>query len=294
MNHKTYGWLLMVVLAFGIDLPASPLQADKPIRIWPGLAPGENTGLKGTIQPYRKNEKPPVTRVEKITLPTMTYHPAKHPNGSAVVILPGGGFRKVVPDKEGSEFAAILNQAGLSVFVLSYRTQSAQDAQGWRKPLQDAQRAMAYVRFHSQRWGVEKKRIGLVGFSAGGNVAVRLLCGPAGKSYALQDPVDDIGHRPDFAMLIYPWNIQDAKSGKLVDGMKVPRSCPPTFMVHTHDDRSTSLGSVAFYVGLKQNRIPAALHVYANGGHGYGTRAVSGSQVGNWPAEAVRWIETLK
>ena len=80
----------------------------------------------------------------------------------------------------------------------------------------------------------------------------------------------------------------------VVDGMKVPSSCPPTFMVHTHDDRSTSLGSVAFYVGLKQNRIPAALHVYANGGHGYGTRAVSGSQVGNWPAEAVRWIETLK
>lgn len=224
----------------------------------------------------------------------MTFYPARDPDGSAVVILPGGGFGKVVPDKEGSEFATILNKTGMAVFVLSYRTRSTADAVGWKKPLQDAQRALALVRSNAEKWDLNKARIGLVGFSAGGNVAARLLCGPMTKSYAPRDPVDNVNHRPDFAMLVYPWNIYDAKTGKLVDGMQVPRSCPPTFIVHTHDDRSSSLGSVAFYVGLKRNGIPAALHVYSNGGHGYGTRAVQGSQVGNWPNRALGWIQTLK
>ena len=269
------------------------LSAADPIRIWPDLAPGEKTKLTGTLQPFRKNEKPPVSRVENITLPTMTFHPADKPNGAAVVILPGGGFAKVVPNKEGTEYSAILNRIGVAAFVLSYRTRGRGESEPWKKPLQDAQRAIAFVRAHAVDYQLKRDRIGLVGFSAGGNVAARLLCGGSRKTYPRIDAMDDQPHRPDFAMLVYPWNILDVKSGKLVDGVAVPADCPPTFLVHTHDDRSTSLGTVLFYVGLKQHRIPAALHVYSNGGHGYGTRPIPGSRISDWSSQSTGWLESF-
>ena len=270
------------------------VNADEPIAIWPNLAPGETTSKTGTQQPFRPNEEPPVVRVTDITYPTMSYHPAKTPNGSAILILPGGGFGKVVTNKEGSELAAILNRHGYSAFVLSYRTKSPADKNGWLKPLQDAQRAISLIRANSEKWNVKSDRVGLVGFSAGGNVAARLLCGEGTKSYRKIDARDEHSSRPDFAMLIYPWNIYDAKNSCLTDKLKVPKTCPPTFIVHTDDDRSTSLGAVQFYAELKMQSIPAAIHVYANGGHGYGTRHVKGSQVGNWPAAATSWLKTLK
>ncbi len=273
--------------------PLCSLAGD-PITIWPDLAPGETTRLTGTLQPFRKNEKPPVSRVENVTLPTMTFHPAEKPNGWSVVIFPGGGFGKVVPDKEGSEMATILNKSGVSAFVLTYRTRSKADKNGWMKPLQDGQRAIAFVRANAKKWKLQKDKIGLIGFSAGGNVAARLLCSENVKAYRPVDAIDKTSHRPDFAMLIYPWNIYEPQNGTLVDDMRVPKSCPPTFIVHTDDDRATSLGSVMFYVGLKKNNIHSALHVYANGGHGYGTRPVKNSQIGNWAAESVKWLETLK
>lgn len=268
--------------------------AGDPIRIWPGLAPGESTEETGKILPFRKEENPPVTRVVDISCPTMEYFPAKSRNGRCVVILPGGGFGKVVPDKEGSEFARILNQAGVSAFVLQYRTKGKNDKVGWKKPLQDAQRAIAWVRANALKYDVKPNQIGLVGFSAGGNVAARLLCGQGKKSYPSVDAIDQTSHRPDFAMLIYPWNIYDAKTDKLVDGLTVPRTCPPVFLVHTHDDRSSALGSVLFYAELKKFGIPAELHVYVNGGHGYGTRIVKGSAIDRWTSAALRWLDTLK
>jgi acetyl esterase/lipase len=222
----------------------------------------------------------------------MTVHLAAKPNGTAVVILPGGGFTRVVPDLEGTEAADWLNRHGISAFVLSYRTTSDSETPGWIKPLQDAQRAMALVRARAEQWQLRTDRIGLVGFSAGGQVAARLLSDGGRLRYDRLDQVDDVSHRPDFTILIYPWNLYDAKTEALIEGIEVPKDCPPTYLVHTHDDRSSSLGAVLFYAGLKKHGIPAELHVYGNGGHGYGLRPVSGSQISSWPDHAAHWLST--
>ncbi|MEM7232522.1 MAG: alpha/beta hydrolase, partial [Planctomycetota bacterium] len=109
-------------------------------------------------------------------------------------------------------------------------------------------------------------------------------------SYTQIDAIDSVSHRPDFALLIYPWNIYDAKKGALISEASVPKNCPPTYLVHTDDDRSTSLGAVMFYVGVKKQGVPAAIHVYGNGGHGYGLRPVKGSEISTWPKLATNWL----
>jgi acetyl esterase/lipase len=269
---------------------ADSLQATEIHNVWPGLAPGETTRNRGETLPFRENEKPRVTRVMKISQPTFTVHLAEQPNGAAVVILPGGGFAKVVPDKEGTEVAQWLNQQGIAAFVLSYRTNEDRRVPGWVKPLQDAQRMMALVRSQAKRYGLKADRIGLAGFSAGGQVAAKLLCDQGKLSYQRIDDVDDVSHRPDFAMLIYPWRIYDTATGSLMTGVKVSEDVPPTFIVHTDDDASTSLGAVLFYAELKKRKIAAELHVYGDGGHGYGLRKVPGSQISTWIDHAAHWL----
>jgi len=280
--------LLFVWLSLAL-VPA-PLAAAEPLDVWPDLAPGESSRNPGEKLPARAGEQPPITRVVNVTRPTMTVHLAAQPSGAAVVILPGGGFSRVVPDLEGTEAAERLNRAGISAFVLSYRTTADRSVPGWLKPLQDAQRALALVRARADQWGIDRRRIGLVAFSAGGQVAARLLSHGAKKTYDRLDAVDDVSHRPDVAVLVYPWNMYDAQRDALVEGITVPADCPPTFLVHTHDDRSSSLGAVLFYAGLKKHNIPAELHVYGNGGHGYGLRPVAGSQISTWTDHAVHWL----
>ena len=281
-----YAALLCFVLVFA----AQPAAGEQPVDVWPDLAPGESTRRLGEKLPLRPEEAPPVTRVVDITRPTFTVHLPPNPNGAAVVILPGGGFGKVVPDKEGTEAAEWLNQHGVTAFVLSYRTTSNPKEPGWLKPLQDAQRTLAMIRRHADRWGVKQDRLGLVGFSAGGQVAARLLCDEGRLAYERIDDIDDVSHRPDFAVLVYPWNVYDPKRDQLVVGVEVTDKCPPTFLVHTDDDRSSSLGAVLFYAGLKRHGIPSELHVYGNGGHGYGLRPVEGSQIATWTDHAAHWL----
>jgi acetyl esterase/lipase len=281
---------LVVVMGVACGMFADSLQATEIHNVWPGLAPGETTRNRGETLPFRENEKPRVTRVMKISQPTFTVHLAEQPNGAAVVILPGGGFAKVVPDKEGTEVAQWLNQQGIAAFVLSYRTNEDRRVPGWVKPLQDAQRMMALVRSQAKRHGLKADRIGLAGFSAGGQVAAKLLCDQGKLSYQRIDDVDDVSHRPDFAMLIYPWRIYDTATGSLMTGVKVSEDVPPTFIVHTDDDASTSLGAVLFYAELKKRKIAAELHVYGDGGHGYGLRKVPGSQISTWIDHAAHWL----
>lgn len=285
--------LLFLIASMTLVCEAFAETQDVPkIAIWPALAPGETSAETGERLPFRENEHPPVTRIVDIRKPTIDVYPAKQPNGTGVLILPGGGFGKVVPDLEGSEAAMILNQVGISAFVLNYRTKKDSSDPGWKRPLQDAQRGMSWLRAHRAQWQLVENKIGLLGFSAGGQVAARLLTDQGRLAYQHIDEVDRVSHRPDFAILIYPWNMYDTNTDKLAAGIQVTSQVPPSFIVHTHDDASSSLGSVLFYAGLKKSGVDAELHVYQNGGHGYGTRQRPKSNIGSWPDRMVDWLRT--
>lgn len=267
--------------------------SQQKLYVWPTLAPQESTLEEGENQPPRPGEDPPVTRVVNIRRPTLDVFLADKPNGTAILVLPGGGFGKVVPDKEGSEAAAWLNDLGISMFVLRYRTNEAtpKSEPAWRRPLQDAQRSLRLLRSRAADWNIDPQRTGVLGFSAGGQVASILHSADGEAAYESLDAIDDFNCRPDFSLLIYPWQIFDQETQQLLPQIKVSNTSPPAFIVHTHDDRSTSLGSVFLYADLKRHNVPAELHIYENGGHGYGMRPVAGSKIGSWPDRATSWLQ---
>jgi acetyl esterase/lipase len=290
--------LFTVFLASLLGVPALSSLAQEPptskqIFVWPDLAPGETERTTGTQLPMRAVDKPPIIRIEKIRRPPMDVYPAtKNPNGAAVLILPGGGFGRVVPNLEGSEAAEWLGGMGVTCFVLNYRTRLPNNAEepGWKRPLQDAQRAMRWIRANAEKWNLDRDQIGLLAFSAGGQVGAILIT-DENASYEPIDKVDEQSFRPDFAMLVYPWNMYDKKMDKLMPVIKVTGNTPPSFIIHTHDDGSTSLGSVLLYADMKRQKVPAELHVYENGGHGYGTRDRPNSNIGSWTDRATDWLQ---
>ncbi|MCA9175778.1 MAG: alpha/beta hydrolase [Planctomycetales bacterium] len=266
------------------------------VMVWPDLAPGETERGTGERQPNRPDEQPPVTRVTQIRRPSIDVYLPERPNGTAILVLPGGGFGKVVPDKEGSEAAPWLNRLGAAVFVLRYRTNEAtpQGEPAYLRPLQDSQRALRLIRSSAKRWGVDPQRVGVLGFSAGGQVASVLHTRGGKADYEPLDEIDRQNCQPDFSLLIYPWNVlaptEPKAAPRLLDAIRIDGDSPPAFLVHTHDDRSSSLGSVLIYSQLKQHGVEAELHVYRNGGHGYGMRPVAGSDIGTWPDRATAWL----
>lgn len=269
---------------------------DEVLPLWPGLAPGESSNSVGEAMPARANEQPPITRLVNVRKPTMTvYSPTVEPNGTAVVILPGGGFAKVVPDLEGSEAANRFNKLGITAFVVNYRTNEAksQDEPNWKRPLQDAQRALRLVRSNAENWQLDPEKVGLLAFSAGGQVGAMLITAKE-SHYAAVDESDEVSFRPDFAMLVYPWQVLQPGTEDLLPQIAVDKATSPTFIVHTHDDRSSSIGAVEIYAAMKRNNVPAELHIYENGGHGYGIRPRPNSNIGTWIDRAEEWIRVRK
>lgn len=287
-NHFMFVGLVFVLFA-------TPALAQAQLKnVWPKLAPGETTSEVGTELPSRENDKSRITRVEKVTQPTIDVYLADKPNGVSMLILPGGGFKYVVPDLEGSEAAKWLNGLGISAFVLRYRTTDQADvAEPWRRPLQDSQRAIRLLRARAAELKIDPAKVGLLGFSAGGQVAAIHLTATS-AAYENVDQADQQEYMPNFSILIYPWRIYNDKQASLIEPIKITKATPPAFIVHTHDDASTSLGAVFYYAGLKQQNIPAELHVYENGGHGYGTRDVATSMIGTWKDRATEWLKISK
>ena len=259
--------------------------------IWPDKAPGETTADAGTALPPNPKD-PSITRIKDITKPMLTAYPAPKDvaTGAAVVVLPGGGFGYVVPDLEGSETTKFLHEIGVSVFVLNYRTKTeATKKEPWKRPLEDLHRAVRYVRAHAGKWGIDPKKVGLLAFSAGGQVGAIHL-GSQDPKVKPSDEVENESLRPDFAMLVYPWKVLDSKTGELMKPIQLGEDAPPTFIVHTSDDASTSLGAVAIYAALKKAGVSSELHVYQNGGHGYGVRERKGSAISKWTGAAADWL----
>lgn len=289
--------LVGVVLAAQCALAA--YEPDEIIDIWPDLAPGETTKNTGEVLPRRENENPPATRIAGITQPRLhVFKPPAGKNfGTAVLIFPGGGYNYVVGDKEGSEAAEWLNGLGITAFVVHYRTRpkvNAANAPLWLRPVQDGQRALSLVRQRAKEWGLKPDQIGVMGFSAGGQAAALVATRFSPRDYAALDEIDNVSCRPNFCVLVYPWQIADEKIGGLIEAVTVTKATPPTLLVHAHDDGATSLGSVYFYTAMKKLGLPCELHIYESGGHGYGMRPAQGMPIHTWTDRVTDWLKQRK
>ncbi len=279
---------------------AAPLLAASPLttlKLWPGTPPGDEAI---SLPPEADQTKPTdsliagrrIIKLGNVSTPLVEVHPAPKDkaNGTAVVICPGGGFNILAWDLEGTEVASWLNSLGVTGIVLKYRVPAgARNTTRWLPAVQDAQRAMSLARAHAAEWGIDPQRIGILGFSAGGATAGLAALKHAQRLYPRVDAADDLSARPDFALLIYAGGFVDAKTNRLLDEIVVPADAPPMFFVHAWDDRVPVQNSLLLATALKEKKIPAAVHVYPTGGHGYGLRRTA-EPVTTWPDRAAEWL----
>ena len=263
------------------------------ISLWPGQVPGEVAGEVGEeklMEPLKDQRR--VRRLANVTKPTVTVHPAKGENrsGAAVLICPGGAYNILADEHEGTMVADWLNGLGITAFVLRYRVPRRKGKPMYEAPLQDAQRAMRLVRQSAAKWQVNPDKIAVLGFSAGGHLAAMASTAFDREMYKAVDDADKISARPDLSILIYPAYL--AEKGKLVDELKVTKAVPPAFMAHATDDPVTPESSVYYYLALKGLGIPAEMHIYTKGGHGYGM-VENGLPTNQWPARCAEWLKVI-
>ena len=286
-------WIVVAMTLAGsvrVVLAADPAAV---VNVWPGKAPGETKEIGPEVtQPAKPDEKSPTIRLTNISRPTLhVYLPPKaKQNGTAVVICPGGGFHILAWDKEGTEVAEWFNSIGVSAFVMKYRTPTADRQPPWLAPAQDAQRAVSLIRSRAGEWGLKADRIGLLGFSAGGSTAANAAIKSSTRLYEATDDTDQASCRPDFVALIYPAYLVDGK-GELKSDLAVTKETPPMFLAHAFNDGVSCENSVQLFLALKRAGVPADLHVYSTGGHGFGLR-VSDDPVSTWPQRCEDWLRS--
>jgi len=278
--------------------PHNPLV----VELWPGKAPDET----GTIGPERERMSPSLDRKQvevtestrmltDVTKPTITIcRPSKDKDtGTAILICPGGGYWNLYWQLEGEEVASWLNPLGVTGIILKYRVPrrpgEPQGQPAWR-PLQDAQRAVSLVRSKADEWGINPNRIGIVGFSAGGHLAIATATEFEKRTYEPVDVVDEVSCRPDFAILVYPGYLKAKEKDELAPGLQIPSGTPPVFLAHGGADIiSPPEHSVLMYLALKKAGIPAELHVYATAAHDFGVRP-SEHPCSTWTKACAAWL----
>lgn len=274
-----------------------PLSAGEPqvIDVWPARAPG--VAADAALENKSEHNDRIGTRVTSVAKPTLTiYRPDKeNDTKAAVVICPGGGYHILAWDLEGTEIARWLNEIGVTGIVLQYRVPRAKDFAKHELPLKDAQRAISVVRQHADNWGIDPNKIGILGFSAGGHLAAMASTNFTTRTYEAIDATDQISCRPDFSVLIYPAYLTGEKGElgvRLADEVRVSDETPPAIMIHAQNDGVTCNSSIAYFLALKEHEIPAELHIFPSGGHGYGLRPTEHAVTG-WPALAERWFRSI-
>ena len=284
--------------AMGAEQAALPLV----IELWPGKVPDETGGIgaeKSLISPKLDKKQVEVTEptrmVTNVTKPTITvFRPAKEKDtGAAVLICPGGGYWNLYWQLEGEEVAAWLNSLGVTGIILKYRVPRRPDepkGEPARRPLQDAQRAVSVVRSKAKEWGIDPRRIGMVGFSAGGHLAIATATSFEKRTYEPLDDIDQVSCRPDFAILVYSGYLKAKDKAELAPGLRVPSRTPPVFLAHGGDDIvSPPEHSVVMYLALKQAGVPAELHIYATAAHDFGVRP-SDQPCSTWTGSCAQWL----
>jgi len=296
MNKSFKTIFVVVVILMTLTVIASDLTAadtHKVIPLWTDGAPGAKGSEDG--------DKPTLT----------IYLPAKEKaTGAAVVICPGGGYGHLAMDHEGHQIAQWLNSFGVAGFILQYRHSKRGAGYGHPVPLQDAQRAVRMVRSRAEEWKVDPARIGILGFSAGGHLASSAGTHFQNRYSDAKDSIDKVSCRPDFMVLIYPVisftesfthkgsrrNLLGSNPDrKLIESMsnerQVTPETPPTFLVHGNDDKGVPPeNSIFFYLALRKAKVPAEMHIYENGRHGFGLGKQFGP-VSSWPLRCQKWMK---
>jgi acetyl esterase/lipase len=281
-------------------LATALLAADPPAEpIWPKGVPNDTpaageerdtTGLSGNLVDGRK-----VVRLGFVNTPTISvYRPPKEKDtGAAVVVFPGGGYSILAMDLEGVEVCEWLNSIGVTGVLLKYRVPARQGRPRGAAPLEDAQRAVGIVRSRAKELGLRPDRIGVLGFSAGGHLAAYLSTNHDKRSYEPIDERDRASCRPDFTLLIYPAYLTvREENDKISPELKIAADTPPTFLVQTEDDSVRVENSIFYYAALRKAKVPAEMHLYPVGGHGYGLRRTD-KLVTTWPLRAEEWLRSL-
>ena len=297
----------LVVIGLFLSL-ATPLESDEPlvIELFPnGIADDADKIAEETVRmspalERRQTETTESTRmITNVTRPTITVRrPANEfQTGTAVLIFPGGGYWNLYWEVEGEEVADWLTSHGITSILVKYRVPrrpGEAEREPAPRPLQDAQRAVSLVRSRAKEWGIHPDRIGVMGFSAGGHLAISTATNFEQRAYEPQDPIDEVSCRPDFAVAVYSGYLKAADKDELAVGLKVPKQTPPVFLVHGNDDIiSPPKHSVVMYLALKRAGIPTELHIYSSSTHGFGIRP-SDRPHAAWPATCVDWLKHLQ
>jgi acetyl esterase/lipase len=297
----------IVILSLFIHLNA--FCQDTTLLLWPaGKIPNSRkSDLKEQVQ--RSN----ITWVTNVQEPNMTVFLPSRQNatGMALVICPGGGYGGLAYDWEGTDIAKWLNANGIAAIVLKYRLPNpASSVVTYKTPLMDAQRAMRLVRYHADEWKIKKDKVGIIGFSAGGHLASTVGTHFNNAEAPIGDAVDTLSARPDFMILMYPVitmskpfmhkgsadnllgiNASQSLREEFSNEMQVTKETPPTILVQATDDNVVPVeNSLSFYQALKDNNVPAELHIYPKGGHGF-SLAIGKGYLSTWPDRVIDWLK---
>jgi acetyl esterase/lipase len=268
------------------------------IELWPNEVPGPEPKLEAERDMTKESENKiagrRLIRLGNVSKPTITVYPAPKDkaNGGAVLVCPGGGYHILALDLEGTEVCERLNEMGFTAVLLKYRVPRRPNREKHEPPLQDAQRAMSLIRQNATEWGIDPKRIGVLGFSAGGHLAAVLSTGPEDRSYPKGDAADELEFRPNFTILIYPGYLTGEKgaSSELSPEFKITKQTPQAFIAMSADDSVRVENALAYAAALQKEKIPFALHIYPTGGHGYGLRQTE-EPVTTWPERLAEWLK---
>jgi acetyl esterase/lipase len=285
---------------FVLLLCVSTLMAATPefVPLFPKGVPGGKQDLGPEIDTTTAKDNMvagrAVIRTGNVSEPSIAFYPASsHNSGATVIVFPGGGYRILALDLEGTEICEWLNSIGVNAAVVKYRVPEPKDVPRYQEPLQDAQRAISYIRSHAEEWHLDPKRIGVLGFSAGGHLAAMASTSFEKRTYEAQDKADEVSCRPDFAILIYPAYLATGdKLDTLAPEVLVKADTPPSFLVQTEDDPVHVETSLVYYKALKDAKVPAEMHLFNVGGHGYGMRPDPAKPVTEWPKLAEAWMKS--
>jgi acetyl esterase/lipase len=282
---------VLLAFAFGTLTAAEPIT----IKLWPN-GPEEPAGFTPKPAEEKKSEKDGLRRSSGVNDPTITVYRPDKPNGTAVVVAPGGGYGGLAIEHEGTMVCDHLVKQGITPVLLRYRVPRRDPQDPSKYPLQDAQRAMGILRHRAAEWGVKPDRIGFLGFSAGGHLTVMVTLHANERTYKQDAALDVPDATPNFSVPVYPAYLTSKEDTfKLLPEIKVTDKAPPMCLVHAHDDKglTSSSGSALLYLEYKKLNLPAELHIYTKGGHGFGMKDKGGIPTEQWLLRVCEWMKNM-